>query len=78
MSLWSEWLTNTGRPIHKWTHYFPIYERHFGRFVNLSTTFIEIGVSKGGSLELWRIVAAFGIQFLLFVVTFTVLFRTLR
>jgi uncharacterized RDD family membrane protein YckC len=34
--------------------------------------------SMGCSLELWRIVAAFGIQFLLFVVTFAVLFRTLR
>jgi hypothetical protein len=33
--------------------------------------------SMGGSLELWRIVAAFGIQFLLFVVTFIVLFRTI-
>jgi hypothetical protein len=54
MSLWSEWLTNTGRPIHKWTHYFPVYERHLARFVNLSTTFIEIGVAKGGSLQLWK------------------------
>jgi uncharacterized RDD family membrane protein YckC len=34
--------------------------------------------SMAGSLELWRIVAAFGIQFLLFVVTFFVLFRTMR
>jgi uncharacterized RDD family membrane protein YckC len=32
--------------------------------------------STGGSLELWRIVAAFGIPFLWLVVTFTVLFRT--
>jgi cephalosporin hydroxylase len=54
MSLWSEFLTNGGRPIHKWTHYFPIYERHFGSFVNRATTFIEIGVSKGGSLQLWK------------------------
>jgi uncharacterized RDD family membrane protein YckC len=30
----------------------------------------------GGSLEFWRILAAFGIQYLWFVVTFTVLFRT--
>jgi hypothetical protein len=28
MSLWSEFLTNDGRKIHKWTHYFPIYEQH--------------------------------------------------
>ncbi len=54
MNLWSEFLTNEGRPIHKWTHYFPIYERHFGRFVNRTATFIEIGVSKGGSLQLWK------------------------
>jgi cephalosporin hydroxylase len=54
MGLWSEFLTNTGRPIHKWNHYFPVYERHLARFVNLSTTFVEIGVSKGGSLQLWK------------------------
>src|SRR5262245_9140755 len=54
MSLWSQFLTNRERPIHKWTHYFPIYERHFARFVNRATTFIEIGVSKGGSLQLWK------------------------
>jgi hypothetical protein len=54
MSIWSEFLTNDGRKIHKWTHYFPIYEQHFGRFVNQTTTFIEIGISKGGSLQLWK------------------------
>ena len=43
MSLWSEFLTNDGRQIHKWVHYFPIYERHFNPFVNRATTFIEIG-----------------------------------
>ena len=54
MSLWSEFLTNDGRQVHKWTHYFPIYERHFGPFVNRAATFIEIGISKGGSLQLWK------------------------
>jgi len=54
MSLWSEFLTNQERPIHKWVHYFPIYERHFSGFVNRAATFIEIGVSKGGSLQLWK------------------------
>jgi len=54
MSLWSEFLTHTGRPIHKWTHYFPIYEAHFEQFVNRTVTFVEIGVSKGGSLQLWK------------------------
>jgi hypothetical protein len=32
--------------------------------------------ATGGSLEPWRILAAFGIPFLWLVVTFTVLFRT--
>ena len=54
MSLWSEFLTHEGRRIHKWTHYFPIYERHFSPFVNRTTTFLEIGVAGGGSLQLWK------------------------
>jgi hypothetical protein len=54
MNLWSEFLTNQGRKIHKWTHYFPIYEHHFAPFVNRATTFIEIGVFNGGSLQLWK------------------------
>src|SRR5258708_2020512 len=54
MSLWAEFQTNNGRPIHKWVHYFPIYEQHFGRFRNRTVTFLEIGVFKGGSLQLWK------------------------
>lgn len=54
MSLWSEFLTHDGRRVAKWHHYFPIYERHFGRFVNRTITFFEIGVGKGGSLQLWK------------------------
>jgi len=54
MGLWSDYLTHTGRPIHKWTHYLPVYERHLARFVNRTSTLIEIGVSKGGSLQMWK------------------------
>lgn len=54
MSLWSDFLTNDQRLIHKWTHYFPIYERHFGRYVNRPCLFIEIGCGEGGSLQLWK------------------------
>ena len=54
MSLWSEFLTNEGRFINKWSHYFPIYESHFARFVNRPMTFIEIGCGEGGSLQLWK------------------------
>jgi SAM-dependent methyltransferase len=54
MSLWSEFLTNKQRAIHKWKHYFPAYETHFGRFVNRPITFIEIGCGRGGSLQMWK------------------------
>ncbi len=55
MSLWAEFLDNAERRvIHKWKHYFPIYERHFARFVDRSVTLLEIGCGDGGSLHLWR------------------------
>jgi SAM-dependent methyltransferase len=54
MSLWSGFLTNQDKIIHKWTHYFPIYEDHFARYVNRPMTFLEIGCGEGGSLQLWK------------------------
>jgi len=35
-------------------HYFPIYEKHLSGWRNKNITFIEIGVSKGGSLQMWQ------------------------
>ncbi len=52
--LWSEFLANNGRIIHKWPHYFPIYEQHLARFVDRPVALWEIGVSHGGSLQLWK------------------------
>src|SRR5450755_2756362 len=43
-----------GNIIHKWQHYFEIYDKHFSRYRNKKFVLMEIGVSKGGSLELWR------------------------
>lgn len=43
-----------GRIIHKWAHYFDAYERHLARFRGKNVVFVEIGVGKGGSLEMWR------------------------
>jgi hypothetical protein len=54
VNLWSSFLTNDGRLIHKWKHYFPIYERHFRDFVYKPVTFIEIGCGRGGSLQMWK------------------------
>ena len=45
---------NTGPLVHKWHHYIPIYSRYFSRFRATKVRFLEIGVSKGGSLTMWR------------------------
>jgi hypothetical protein len=45
---------NKGAVVHKWHHYIPIYDRYFSRFRNTPLRFLEIGVSKGGSLQMWR------------------------
>jgi hypothetical protein len=54
VTLWSEALTHDKRIIHKWKHYFPIYERHFKDFVYKPVTLIEIGCGRGGSLQMWK------------------------
>ena len=54
MSLWSEFLNNRQRTIHKWTHYFPAYETHFQRYVNRPVLFWEIGCGRGGSAQMWK------------------------
>jgi hypothetical protein len=43
-----------GRRIHKWHHYFPIYERFLDRHRGCPVVLIEIGLGEGGSLALWR------------------------
>ncbi len=45
---------NTGRLIHKWKHYFDIYDRHFSRFRGRDVHVVEFGVSQGGSLQMWK------------------------
>jgi hypothetical protein len=35
-------------------HYFPIYEKHLSEWRNKTITFLEIGVSRGGSLQMWK------------------------
>lgn len=40
--------------VNKWHHYIPIYDRYFSGFRNRPIRFLEIGVSKGGSLAMWR------------------------
>lgn len=45
---------NDGRLIDKWVHFFDIYERHFAPFRRTNVRLLEIGVSHGGSLQMWR------------------------
>lgn len=45
---------NQGRLINKWMHYFEIYDQHFNRFKNQDVHVLEIGVSHGGSLLMWK------------------------
>lgn len=48
--------SHQGRLVHKWGHYLDIYDRHFRGFRQLTrpVRLLEIGVSHGGSLALWR------------------------
>lgn len=50
MDLYSLFLKNQGRVIHKWKHYFPIYERHFSRFRGTSCIMLEIGIWNEDSI----------------------------
>ncbi|MEL7172002.1 MAG: class I SAM-dependent methyltransferase [Pseudomonadota bacterium] len=43
-----------GNQVHKWHHYLEIYERHLGHLRGTEFKMLEIGVFRGGSLELWR------------------------
>jgi len=44
----------TGTQIDKWHHYLPLYDRYFSPWRGKPVRFLEIGVSKGGSLAMWR------------------------
>lgn len=43
-----------GKLIHKWNHYIEIYDLYFNKYRGKEVHILEIGVSQGGSLELWK------------------------
>lgn len=50
-----DFLGNTeGKLVHKWNHYFDLYRRYFSKFKDKDIRLLEIGVSGGGSLRMWR------------------------
>lgn len=43
-----------GRVLDKWAHYFPIYSRHFAPYRGRPVRILEIGIYRGGSLDMWQ------------------------
>lgn len=43
-----------GRLVDKWQSYFDVYQRHFHQYVGKPVRVLEIGVSHGGSLQIWK------------------------
>ncbi len=43
-----------GPEVHKWHHYIPLYDRYLSHWRGRPVRFLEIGVAKGGSLNMWR------------------------
>lgn len=43
-----------GTVVNKWHHYLPLYDRYMAPFRGRPLRMLEIGVAKGGSLDLWR------------------------
>jgi hypothetical protein len=40
--------------VHKWHHYFDIYNKHFEAYRKKPIKMLEIGVFRGGSLRMWK------------------------
>lgn len=38
----------------KWDPYFDVYELYFSKYIGKPITFVEVGVQRGGSIEMWR------------------------
>ena len=45
---------NKSNVVFKWHHYIPLYDRYFSAYRGKKIRFLEIGVFKGGSLQMWR------------------------
>lgn len=45
---------NKNNAIHKWVHYFDIYDLYFKKYRDQEVVILEIGVFQGGSLKMWK------------------------
>lgn len=50
------WFWNISKKhlIHKLDHYLKIYEKSFNKFIDKNPVILEIGIFKGGSIEMWN------------------------
>lgn len=54
MSILRECFDNAKHSSDKWEPYFEVYERHLTRYRGTEFNFVEVGVQKGGSLDMWH------------------------
>jgi hypothetical protein len=53
--IYAHFIANRSGPVlDKWPHYFPIYATHLARYRNEKVRVLEIGVYRGGGLDLWK------------------------
>lgn len=45
---------HAGRATRKWTHFPALYDRYFAPYRERPVRLLEIGISTGGSIEIWR------------------------
>jgi hypothetical protein len=43
-----------GNLLHKWEHYFDIYDKYFDKYRGKEVAMLEIGISHGGSIDFWH------------------------
>lgn len=48
------YLKKSHRIMNKWWHYFEIYNTFFNKYVGSDVKILEIGVFKGGSMQMWK------------------------
>lgn len=53
-SLEEYFYNNKKNAIHKWLHYFDIYDLYFNKYREQEVVILEVGVYQGGSLKMWR------------------------
>jgi cephalosporin hydroxylase len=46
--------TKSHRSVEKLAHYLEIYDRHFQKYRDTECVIVEVGVFKGGSLQMWK------------------------